>query len=66
MIRIKIKDLPKNEKIDNEELKGVMGGDFLQPSLYKTIPGSSIILKPTKISAPYNMAYFTLHRSEFE
>jgi len=36
MARIKIKDLPADQKISNEELKKVLGGAYLSTSL-KTI-----------------------------
>lgn len=64
MTRIKIMDLPKNAKIDREEMKRVIGGaSFLQPA-FKTGPVGSLILEPEQMGgAPYNAAYFSLRKS---
>lgn len=46
MAKIKIKDLPVDQKVSQEELKKVLGGAFILPSKIFT-PFSSTALKPS-------------------
>jgi hypothetical protein len=58
MLRIKIKDLPRDKKISKEELKMVMGGytTYLTTS-YKPLTMKQVVRPPT---GAYNAPYFVL------